>query len=469
MWGRILDSRWFYIVAASLVILFYLSTRIETEQRVDSRPTGSSEDISKLSERDDLNVLFILIDTLRADRLGTYGYERDTSPTIDYLAQTGVRFAHHLSQSSWTKCSMASLWTGLYPVRTGVLRSQHAISSEAQMPAEIFREAGLRTAGIWRNGWVAPNFGFAQGFELYYRPQPSKVPATARRENPWVQIEGTDTDILDSVKEFLSSYGRERWFLYVHLMDVHQYVYDEETALFGTQMTDNYDNSIRRIDKLVALLLGNLDKRGLLEKTLVVLSSDHGEAFGEHGREGHARDVHGEVTEVPLILAFPFRLEPGIVVNTRSQNVDVWPTVLELMGLPPLQGIDGRSLVAEIEAGARGESLDYGSRLAFAQIDQTWGQREGQQPAPMVAVTEGSHRLIFPARNPEKLMLFDRDSDVREQRNIAEEETETAARLREQAEAYLASPPPPWGDETPSVELDDMDLNQLRALGYVLP
>jgi arylsulfatase A-like enzyme len=469
MWGRILDSRWFYIVAASLVILFYLSTRIETEQRVDSRATGSPEDISKLSERDDLNVLFILIDTLRADRLGIYGYERDTSPTIDYLAQTGVRFAHHLSQSSWTKCSMASLWTGLYPVRTGVLRFQHATASEAQMPAEIFREAGLRTAGIWRNGWVAPNFGFAQGFELYYSPQPTRLPANARRENPWVQLEGSDTDILDSAKEFLSSYGRERWFLYVHLMDVHQYVYDEETALFGTRMTDNYDNSIRRIDKLVALLLGNLDKRGLLEKTLVVLSSDHGEAFGEHGREGHARDVHGEVTEVPLILAFPFRLEPGIVVNTRSQNVDLWPTVLDLMGFSPPQGVDGRSLVAEIEASARGESLEYGNRPAFAQIDQTWGRRQDQQPAPMVAVTEGSYRLIFPARNPEDLMLYNRDSDVREQRNIAEDEPETAARLRERAEGYLASPPPPWGDETPSVELDDMDLKQLRALGYVLP
>jgi arylsulfatase A-like enzyme len=469
MWGRILDSRWFYIGSALLILLFYLSTRIETEQRVDSRGAGSSDDIATLSERDDLNVLFILIDTLRADRLGIYGYERDTSPTIDYMARTGVRFAHHLAQSSWTKCSMASLWTGLYPVRTGVLRFQHATPPEAKMPAEIFREAGLRTAGIWRNGWVAPNFGFAQGFELYYRPRPGRVPATARRENPWIQLEGSDTDILDSVKEFLSSYGRERWFLYVHLMDVHQYVYDEETALFGTRMTDSYDNSIRRIDRLVAALMGNLDKRGLLEKTLVVLSSDHGEAFGEHGREGHARDVHAEVTEVPLILAFPFRLEPGIVVKSRSQNVDVWPTVLDLMGFPPLEGVDGHSLVPEIEASARGESLEYGSRLAFAQIDQTWGRREAPQPAPMVAGTEGSYRLVYPARNPEGLMLYDRDSDVREQRNIAEEEPETAARLRQRAEGYLASPPPPWGDQTPSVEIDDMDLNQLRALGYVLP
>ena len=469
MWGRILDSRWFYIIAASLVILFYLFSRIETERRVDSRPTGSLQDISRLSERDDLNVLFILIDTLRADRLGSYGYERETSPTMDYLAQTGVRFAHHLAQSSWTKCSMASLWTGLYPVRTGVLRYQHATAPEAQMPAEILRQAGLRTAGIWRNGWVAPNFGFAQGFELYYRPPPGKVPATARRENPWIQLEGSDADVIDSAKEFLHTYGRERWFLYVHLMDVHQYVYDEETALFGTQMSDIYDNSIRRIDKLVEGLIGNLDKRGLLEKTLVVLSSDHGEAFGEHGREGHARDVHAEVTEVPLILAFPFRLESGIVVKTRSQNVDIWPTVLELMGFSPPEGLDGRSLVTEIEASARGESLEYGSGLAFAQIDQTWGQKQTQQPAPVVAVTEGSYRLIFPAANPEGLILYDRDGDVREQRNIAEDEPETVARLRERAESYLASPPPPWGTETPSVELDDMDLNQLRALGYVLP
>ncbi len=147
----------------------------------EPRDRGTLEDVRTLHERTDLNVLFILVDTLRADRLGAYGYERDTSPVIDELARTGVRFAHHVSQSSWTKCSMASLWTGVYPNRTGVLHAQHGIPESAVLPAEIFREAGYRTAAIWRNGWIAPNFGFAQGFEIYLSPAGGMVPDPRRR------------------------------------------------------------------------------------------------------------------------------------------------------------------------------------------------------------------------------------------------------------------------------------------------
>jgi len=135
-----------------------------------SRPTGTIEDVLALRNRSDLNVLFVLVDTLRADRLGSYGYGRDTSPNIDALAATGIRFAQQVSQSSWTKCSMSSLWTGLYPARTRSLRAYDVLSEEATMPAEIFREAGFRTAAVWRNGWIAPNFGFAQGFEIYLSP-----------------------------------------------------------------------------------------------------------------------------------------------------------------------------------------------------------------------------------------------------------------------------------------------------------
>ena len=100
----------------------------------DPRPRGTLDDVLALRERDELNVLFVLVDTLRADRLGVYGYERDTSPNLDALAATGIRFAQQVSQSSWTKCSMASLWTGLYPVRTRVLRAYDVVSPEARMP-----------------------------------------------------------------------------------------------------------------------------------------------------------------------------------------------------------------------------------------------------------------------------------------------------------------------------------------------
>ena len=96
-----------------------------------SRPVGTVDDIRALAERDDLNVLFILVDTLRADRLSAYGYERETSPNLDALTQSGIRFDAHVGQSSWTKCSMASLWTGLSPNRTGVRRAQHALPEGA--------------------------------------------------------------------------------------------------------------------------------------------------------------------------------------------------------------------------------------------------------------------------------------------------------------------------------------------------
>ena len=183
------------------------------------------------------------------------------------------------------------------------------------MPAEILHDAGFRTFAIWRNGWLRPAFGFSQGFEVYHSPRATPIPASVRRERPSASIIGTDQDTAFSAMEFLRSHADERWFLYLHLMDVHQYVYDADSARFGDTYSDIYDNSIHWTDRVLGSVIGQLDARGLREKTLIVLAADHGEAFGEHGREGHARDVYGEVTTTPLILSFPFRLEPGLVVD----------------------------------------------------------------------------------------------------------------------------------------------------------
>jgi arylsulfatase len=434
---------------------------------MDGRPVGSADDIARLRERTDLNVLFVLIDTLRADRLSSYGYHRETSPELDRHASTGVRFTRHLAQSSWTKCSMASLWTGMYPARNGITRYDDVIPGEARLPAETLKEAGFQTVGLYRNGWVAPTFGFDQGFDVYTRPVARPPPPSVRLENPTISARGTDEDAIAAAIEFLRVNGDERWFLYLHLMDVHEYLYDEGTALFGGSYADIYDNSIRWVDRVIGVLLAHLAERGHFDDTLVVISSDHGEAFRERGYEGHARKVFRETTEVPFFLAFPFRLEPGVVVDVRTRNVDVWPTVLDLIGLEPPPGIDGRSLVPEILASARGEAPPGAERTGIAHIDQHWGQRN-RRPSPTVAVTEAALRYVRmeePGGRVEQ--LFDASLDPAELANRAADDPAALERLRAMADEYLETSAP-WGP-APTREIDEMELNQLRALGYAIP
>jgi arylsulfatase A-like enzyme len=468
MGSQSLRDRWPWLVAV-LIVLVFLARVVDIRVDGDPRPVGGADDIAALAERDDLNVLFILIDTLRADRLGSWGYARDTSPTLDRLAATGVRFARHLSQSSWTKCSLASLWTGLYPARAGVTRFDHVTSSEAVMPAELFQEAGYRTAGIYRNGWVAPNFGFAQGFEVYHKPKPRPLLAAEKRANPTLSIEGTDVSATEAAIAFLRAYRSERWFLYLHLMDVHEYVYDDASAIFGNTYSDVYDQSILRLNRVLEQLVQFVWKdRELAARTLIIVASDHGEAFRERGFEGHARNVYPEVTEVPLILSLPFRLEPGVVIQERTQNVDLWPTVLEMVGQPPLEPADGRSLLPQILAVARGEpEPDASPAIAIAHLDRSWGQKQ-REPMPQVGVAFGDHRFVLTTGPESRDELFDRRGDHFETRNVLGAHPELARQLREVARDYLQAEPP-WQDQVPTVELDEMEINQLRALGYSVP
>ena len=461
MSSRFFTRRTFFTAVAIALIIAGLALQLDI--RTNPRPLGGADEIASLAARNDLNLLFVVIDTLRADRLSAYGYDRETSPNIDALAATGVRFAENLSQSSWTKCSMASLWTGSYPARTGVTRAPQAVPDGARMPAEILRDAGFRTFAIWRNGWLRPAFGFSQGFEVYHSPRATPIPASVRRERPSASIIGTDQDTAFSAMEFLRSHADERWFLYLHLMDVHQYVYDADSARFGDTYSDIYDNAIRWTDRVLGSVIEQLDARGLREKTLIVLVSDHGEAFGEHGREGHARDVYGEVTTTPLILSFPFRLEPGAVVESQTANVDLWPTLLDLLGLPPFEDADGRSRRPEILAAVRGAPAPAAEGPYFAHIDQTWGRSE-REPSPMVSVTDGSYRLIRRAGDV-PAELFDLSTDRSEQVDLASEKPEVLTRMTELAEAYLAQEPTEWAGDS-DVEISPQELEQLRALGY---
>ncbi len=468
--------RWLAVILGVLLGgagILYFTGILEIEMaNGDPRPMGTIGDVDALRSRTDLNVLFILTDTLRAQRLHAYGYERETSPTFDYMAETGVRFARHLAQSSWTKCSMASLWTGMYPQRTGVLRSPHATPEGARMPAEILRDAGFRTAGLWRNGWVAPQFGFNQGFEVYERPASKPMAPGMRAENPNITLDGTDNDLVDAAEEFLRVHGQERFFLYVHLMDVHQYMYDTNSAVFGTSYSDIYDNSVLHTDRIIGRLLTVFAERGLLQKTLVVMAADHGEAFGERGIEGHAREVFREETEIPLILGFPFRLEHGLVVPTRTRNIDVWPTVLDILGLKRLPDADGVSLVSKIKLAARGKTA-ADDVVGFAHLERGWGRPE-LPTRPAVAVVKGPFRFVLQLaplslRDQRVESLFDASTDPAERKNVVDQHPEVADELRKLADDYLAKKPPEWASAPVNVDLDEKEADELRALGYAVP
>jgi len=465
---QLLTQRWPWFAAASVIAVAFLSTFVEIRLPGDwdSRPRGTAENIAQLRDRDDLNVLFLVVDTLRAERLGSYGYHRDTSPVLDRRAHSGVRFARHLAQATWTKASMVSLWTGLYPVGTGVTSYDNVIPDSAQMPAELLREAGFQTIGLWRNGWVSPTFGFDQGFDVYQRPAATVLPPNLRRENPTLTDRGTDETLIDVTREFLRVSDQQRWFLYLHLMDVHEYIYDAESALFGSSHSDIYDNSIRWTDGSIGLLLEILSELGQLDNTLIAITSDHGEAFLERGYEGHAREVYRETTEVPFLLSFPFRLEPGVVVETRTQNVDVWPTIFDLLGLEPPEGIDGRSRLPDILSSASGQPPDEGSRIAIADLNRNWGRRN-TEPSPAIAVVDGALRYVRMEEkdgNRRTEQLFDSSNDPRELRDLAAERPEELARLRALANDYYATKPA-W-DEAPKREISELELNLLRALGY---
>ena len=470
MFRRILDSAWLYFALAGALVLLALLTQFEV--RVPTREQASVSELTKLRDRDDINVIFLLIDTLRADRLGIYGYERPTSPLIDEIASHGVVFERVVSQSSWTKTSMASMWTATHPVRNGILRYNHVLPEEAVVPAELFREAGFRTVGLWRNGWVEPNFGFSQGFEVYVRPTPGAERARIHRQSPSTSpLTGTDEDMVMSAVDFLEQFRNERFFLYMHFMDIHQYVYDDYSAIFGTSYSDAYDQSIHWTDRLLGVLFEALRDQDLLKKTIVVIASDHGEAFLEHGSEGHARNLYREVSYVPLVMSLPFLLEEGVRVRGTVSNADIWPTLLDIVGLPPLPGADGVSLVPLIvEAGGEpaAEPTEPLLRPVFSQLQKGWG-RPKSEPQFLVAVTDGDRRYITRYGGEESEELFDHGSDPTEQRNLIEEDAADPADLRELADAYMESAgEPPWGTEAGEVELDEMRLNHLRALGYVI-
>ncbi|OGP84869.1 MAG: hypothetical protein A2Y95_09335 [Deltaproteobacteria bacterium RBG_13_65_10] len=434
------------------------------------------------------NVILIMVDTLRADRLPAYGYKRIATPVIDALAADGAVFEHAFSQASWTKPSTATLLTGLYPSTHQTYRKSDVLPASVTTVAEAMKDAGWRTGAIVSNINLAPSFGFDQGTDEYLYLAPdyffgasessSKLALynllrlvrerfLSKRKDVRHYYQDAPA-VTGAAKAWLDRNGRTRFFLFLHYMDPHDpyfvHPYDgtavarvdtpRPEASRAREISDLYDGEIVFLDRYLGALISDLKAKGLYESTLIVLTADHGEEFCEHGGWWHGTTLYDEQIRIPLIVKPPREGGTPVLrgrIGGIARSLDISPTILTLCRLhvpPEMQGVS-------LEGGAAGSE-------SFAEEDFE-GNRLRALRTPQWKIIQAN------AANPRGLPeeeLFDVAGDPRETQNLALTQMPLAkamnARMDRRVAAALRS-----AVVAEHGRLDAQTRERLKALGYV--
>lgn len=382
------------------------------------------------------NVVLISVDSLRADRLGCYGYSRPTSPAIDRLAAEGALFEVVTSSSSWTLPAHAALFTALPDYAHGVDRGSRKLEAQRRTLAEALQAAGYRTAGVWSGPLLDPRFGFGQGFDQYVSHAPAEESWDRAVERSHQVVTGPS--ILQRVDELLEPGGEDPFFLFIHLWDVH-YDYippapfdtlfdaDYSGEVDGRDLVDYlqlgledfsqadlrhlsalYDGEIAWTDRQIDTVLKKLEERELAEETMVVVTSDHGEELFEHGAFGHKRKLFDESIRIPLVVRYPGRIAAGLRIEEPAAIVDVAPTILELTGAEPLPDVLGRSLVPLLD----GRSFSRPEPMVSELVEDSL---TGES---LLALRSPGWKLLVRPRSGGTVGLWDLETDPLEQTNV---------------------------------------------------
>ena len=397
------------------------------------------------------NFLLITIDTLRADALEPYGAAEGSSPAIARLASAGVVFEDAQSAAPWTLPSFASLFTS-QPVSTHGCDDFHLQLSETfETLAEHLVGEGWDTACVISQVIVGRRHSLDQGFVHV------DDGLTLGEEGAEAQI--SSPYVAERAEQFLRAKaaaddGRP-WFLWLHLFDPHtDYLVHEGFEAEAGSDAGKYAGEVAFTDAHVGRVLAALDLLELDEKTVVILTTDHGEEFGDHGQKGHAHTLYSELVHVPLVVRGP-GIAPGRVRET-VRSIDLYPTVCELAGVPVPDQVAGESYAAAL----RGERIE--SRAALAQMSV--GDVGGKS-----SLVLGPWKLIRDRNDAALVELFHRPDDPREQTNLAAQRPEVVAELgaRLDAEEARAAERARIFGRNREVMLGIEEVEQLRALGYM--
>jgi len=369
------------------------------------------------------DLLLITIDTLRADRLGCYGDERAQTPVLDGLAAAGVRFTAAAAPAPITLPSHASLLTGRYPAAHGTLNNgTFALPASETTLAELLTDAGYRSAAFLGAYPLAHPFGLGQGFALYddrfeKQAQSAGGPLVQRSERRAAQV--TDA----ALGWLRSQTGDDPIFTWVHYFDPHA---DYDPPPPFDAVADPYRGEIAYADREIGRLLDGLADLGRRDRTLIVVASDHGEAFGEHGVAYHGLFIYEQTIRVPLIFHWPDRLPGGEVVEEVVSLVDVLPTLCSLLGLVEPANVQGLDLVPVLEGSGELERDAVLIENRLPNLEFGW--------SPLFGVRTGRFKYIAAPREE----LYDLAVDPGENDNLADREHAQLETSRELLEELLA-------------------------------
>lgn len=443
------------------------------------------------SER--LNLLVILIDTLRADHLGCYGYDkRPTSPNVDRLATQGTLFENAVAQSSWTLPSAASLLTGLYPTRHQALNTKARLPDWRETLSEVLQEKGYRTGAVVSHTFVSSTYNLDQGFDEFDESQ----------QAGYLQV--TSAEVSDLAIRWLERNRRSAFFLFVHYFDPH-HAYIEHPGFEFSEPYDGwinprerlitmgkkrwrmrpedfahlealYDSEIAFTDHHVGRLLDALERFGLDGTTLIVFTADHGEEFMDHGWLGHTRQLYEETVHVPLILRNPRLPDLPDRFTPPVELIDLMPTLLDMLRVDrDGRGIDGRKFTDALLGEAYSDTIAFSEVCMVPAADRVpRGTPSSESPRRYLdraSVRMGRWKLLHDAEN-ERTELYDLASDPGEKENLLDSETSPDVdRIRELMTGWLAETEGTALAEnvvTDSIRvLDEETEERLRALGYV--
>lgn len=492
------------------------------------------------------NVLLITVETLRADHVGGYGYSRNTTPNLDRLAAQGARFANTVAQAPFTLPSVSSIMTGRTPPRHGVRNHPGILAPEIETLAEQFRAAGYETAAMTRHTWLRRKSGLDQGFDEYHNNKFSAgldARSLSLAAVDWLEARDPARPFflwlhfLDPHLPYTPSYpysvlfrddhADEERVKHLHAMlgverdtfeptpyadipggpyyDLVFPYYPDNEALLDlafwrrsrgaiffdgaryrpkavNEILDLYDGALAYTDDNLARVMKSLAELGIEETTVVAVTGDHGEAFGDHELYfTHDFTLYDEVLAVPLVVRYPPAIEPGIEVSQQVRLMDVAPTLLDLSGIEPgtLGDIDAVSLAPLVHAERDGSGTlpflnayaeSAPRRRMFPEHERVYF--DGNRGKWRMLRTDRWKLIKIPHPEGDRHELYDLVNDPQETENLFDELPGEAAKLLPVLEAWMRADPARDADESAEEDaeiegLDPAAQQQLKTLGYI--